>query len=50
MSSFFRNLDTSYMNPKDIKVGEPIQTLKARAVVVDMEEGVINAMLRSDIG
>jgi len=27
-----------------------ISTLKARAVVVDTEEGVINEMLRSDLG
>jgi tubulin epsilon len=34
----------------NLGVGEPLQTLKARAVIVDMEQGVINEMLRSEIG
>ena len=43
-------MDTRYSNPKELPVGEMISTLKARAVVVDTEEGVINEMLRSDLG
>lgn len=50
LSSFFRNVDTRYSDPLDLGVGQPISTLRARAVVVDMEEGVINSMLRSEIG
>lgn len=50
MSSFFRNVDPTYANPANIRVGQPINTLKARAVVVDMEEGVLNQLLRSDLG
>ena len=43
-------MDTRYSNPQELPVGEMISTLKARAVVVDMEEGVINEMLRSELG
>jgi tubulin epsilon len=50
LSSFFRNVDTRYSEPVDIAVGRPISNLRARAVVIDMEEGVINNMLRSDLG
>eukprot|EP00357_Protocruzia_adherens_P006593 CAMPEP_0114993620 /NCGR_PEP_ID=MMETSP0216-20121206/12637_1 /TAXON_ID=223996 /ORGANISM="Protocruzia adherens, Strain Boccale" /LENGTH=481 /DNA_ID=CAMNT_0002357295 /DNA_START=138 /DNA_END=1583 /DNA_ORIENTATION=+ len=53
LSSFFRNVDTKYSNPLEIPVGDgsnDIMSLKARAVVVDMEEGVVNGMLKSDIG
>ena len=45
MSSFFRNVDSRYSDPVEIPVGDGsqrIKTLKARSVVVDMEEGVIN--------
>jgi tubulin epsilon len=40
MSSFFKFENTNSNNPN----------LKSRALVVDMEEGVINQMLKSDIG
>jgi tubulin epsilon len=50
LSSFFRNVDTRYAEPLDIPVGKPICNLRARSVVIDMEEGVINNMLRSDLG
>uniref|UniRef100_A0A7S3V3D9 Tubulin/FtsZ GTPase domain-containing protein n=1 Tax=Aplanochytrium stocchinoi TaxID=215587 RepID=A0A7S3V3D9_9STRA len=42
MSTFFRNVDTRYENPIDIPFGngkEQIKFLKARAVLVDTEEG-----------
>jgi tubulin epsilon len=50
LSSFFTNIEGSEGNFKELGTGEEIKTLRARSVVVDMEEGVINNMLRSDIG
>merc|ERR1712070_603050 len=53
MSSVFRNVDTRYEDPKEIPVGDgrqPIRSLKARAVMVDMECGVVNKLMRSPIG
>ncbi|OMJ96001.1 hypothetical protein SteCoe_375 [Stentor coeruleus] len=50
LSSFFRNVDTRYAEPVDIPVGKQISNLRARSVVIDMEEGVINNILRSDLG
>ena len=50
LSSFFQNFDNTEGTSKQLKIGESIKTLKARSVVVDMEEGVINNMLRSEIG
>eukprot|EP01050_Picozoa_sp_SAG11_P015798 SAG11_NODE_2089_length_3844_cov_3.009880_2_plen_62_part_00 len=44
-----RQVDTRYDDPMEIAVGDGaglIRSLKARAVVVDMEEGVVNATLR----
>jgi len=47
MSSFFRNVDASGdMMP----VGSAIRSLRARAVLVDMEEGVLRSVLRSGLG
>eukprot|EP00929_Paragymnodinium_shiwhaense_P107239 TRINITY_DN73317_c0_g1_i1.p1 TRINITY_DN73317_c0_g1~~TRINITY_DN73317_c0_g1_i1.p1 ORF type:complete len:586 (+),score=95.31 TRINITY_DN73317_c0_g1_i1:158-1915(+) len=48
LSSFFRNVDSRYADPVDIATGDgkgPIRTLKARSILVDMEEGVVNSML-----
>ncbi len=54
LSSFFRNVDTSdAKNPRSLPVGDglgKIRTLKARAVLVDMEEGVINNTLAGPLG
>eukprot|EP01017_Pseudomicrothorax_dubius_P050473 TRINITY_DN9572_c0_g1_i1.p1 TRINITY_DN9572_c0_g1~~TRINITY_DN9572_c0_g1_i1.p1 ORF type:complete len:464 (-),score=74.97 TRINITY_DN9572_c0_g1_i1:84-1475(-) len=53
MSSFFRNVEIKRGNPINIPVGDgrnSLQNLKARAVIVDMEEGVINQMLKSELG
>ena len=53
MSSFFRNVDTRYDDPEEIGVGDGqglIRSLKARAVIVDMEEGVVNATLQGPLG
>ena len=46
MSSFFRNTDQDSTLP----VGTEINQLKARAVLVDMEQGVTNQIIKSDIG
>ncbi|CAE8613803.1 unnamed protein product, partial [Polarella glacialis] len=46
LSSFFRNVDTR--KSEGIPVGDgkgPIRTLKARSILVDMEEGVVNSLL-----
>lgn len=48
LSSFFRNVDVRDQHP--LEVGTPISSLKARTVVVDMEEGVIAGLLRSEYG
>lgn len=48
ISTFFRNVDTRYADhptiPYDAKQPQPIVGLKARAVLVDMEEGVLNQL------
>ena len=43
LSSFFRNTH----HDSTLPVGSEISELKARAVVVDMEEGVTNQLLKS---
>ena len=43
LSSFFRNVDRD----STLSIGSEINDLKARAVVVDMEEGVTNQLLKS---
>ena len=52
MSSFFRNVDTRYADAPDIPIGDgsrPISALRARAVLVDTEEGVVSQLLRSPL-
>ena len=52
MSSFFRNVDARHHPPAEISLGDgtrPISSLRARAVLVDMEEGVVSQMLRSPL-
>lgn len=52
LSSFFRNVDTRYKNPVDIPIGnskQKIKSLKARAVMIDMEEGVVNEILKGPL-
>lgn len=46
MSTFFRNVDA---RGRDLGLYSPINKLKARAVLIDMEEGVLNSLLTSDI-
>ncbi|CAM9235087.1 unnamed protein product [Phaeothamnion confervicola] len=50
-SSFFRNVDARY--DRNIPVGDgkqPIYSLKARAVLVDMEDGPVTETLRGPLG
>ncbi|XP_046878219.1 tubulin epsilon chain isoform X2 [Hypomesus transpacificus] len=50
LSSFFRNVDSgrSESGARDTTGGK-IQSLKARAVLVDMEEGVVNELLQGPL-
>ena len=53
LGTFFRNVDTSNKQYHEIPLGhgrENIYTLKARAVLVDMEEGVVNSLMKSPLG
>ena len=45
LSSFFRNVDKRHSNLPGLPVGDQIRTLKARCLLVDMEEGVVNSLL-----
>eukprot|EP00878_Enallax_costatus_P034963 GHUV01038915.1.p1 GENE.GHUV01038915.1~~GHUV01038915.1.p1 ORF type:complete len:124 (+),score=26.82 GHUV01038915.1:378-749(+) len=52
LSSFSKNVDQRFEPPINLPVGQgdgAIKTLKARAVVVDMEEGVIQHMLKGPL-
>lgn len=52
ISTFFQNVDTRSSPPRDIAVGNgrnKIASLKARALLVDMEEGVVNTLLQGPL-
>ncbi|XP_056219368.1 tubulin epsilon chain [Seriola aureovittata] len=49
LSSFFRNVDSRKGEGRTCGVGGRIQHLKARAVLVDMEEGVVNEILQGPL-
>lgn len=52
LSSFFRNVDSRYEDPADIPLHHgkgKIRSLKARAVLVDMEEGVVSEMMKGPL-
>ncbi|CAG2229299.1 TUBE [Mytilus edulis] len=52
LSSFFRNVDSRYDDPANIPMGSgkgKIKALKARAVLVDMEEGVVSEMMKGPL-
>ncbi|XP_076456635.1 tubulin epsilon chain-like [Babylonia areolata] len=52
LSSFFRNVDSRHDDPTDIPVGAgkgKVKSLKARAVLVDMEEGVVSEMMKGPL-
>jgi tubulin epsilon len=53
LGTFFRNVDDSVRPPREIPIGDgraPIASLRARAVLVDMEEGVVNSLMHSRLG
>eukprot|EP00966_Prymnesium_polylepis_P221063 5113474-Prymnesium_polylepis.2 len=49
-SSFFRNVDTRYADPIDCPLGSAVSSLRARAVLVDTEEGVVGQLARGYLG
>ncbi|XP_078397506.1 tubulin epsilon chain [Cetorhinus maximus] len=50
LSNFFRNVDTRSLNGDDINLSKGIiRSLKARAVLIDMEEGVVNELLQGPL-
>ncbi|KAK7907541.1 hypothetical protein WMY93_016153 [Mugilogobius chulae] len=49
LSSFFRNVDSRRSCRSSVSVGGRIHQLKARAVLVDMEEGVVNQILQGPL-
>jgi len=48
MNVMFRNVDHRTGYP--LQLGDPVSTFKARAVLIDMENGVIDSILRSPLG
>lgn len=50
MSSFFRNVDSRYDPPCELFVNSEINCLKARSIVIDTEEGVLNQLTKSKLG
>ena len=53
LSSFFRNVQPGRSGNTEVPVGDgrqPIYSLRARAVCVDMEEGVLNEVRRGPLG
>ncbi|KAL5014922.1 hypothetical protein ScPMuIL_009192 [Solemya velum] len=52
LSSFFRNVDNRYDDPANITLGTgkgKVKSLKARAVLVDMEEGVVSELTKGPL-
>lgn len=49
MNTFFRNVDCRHEPPADLVVGSPLGSLRARAVLIDMEEGVVAETLRDPL-
>jgi tubulin epsilon len=47
MSAFFRNVDARYEPPAELAVGAPLSSLRARALLIDTEEGVVSETLRA---
>lgn len=53
MSTFFRNVDSRYSDPVDVPFADgtaPIKALKARAILVDMEQGPVAETLSGPLG
>ncbi|CAM1326340.1 TUBE1 (predicted) [Pycnogonum litorale] len=49
LRSFFRNVDLNTKTDLSSNLGARISSLKARAILVDMEEGVVSELLRGPI-
>jgi len=49
MSAFFRNVDGRYEPALDLDIGTPLASLRARAILVDTEEGVVAETLRDPV-
>lgn len=49
MSAMFRNVDTRYEPELDLDVGHSFSSLRARAILVDTEEGVVSETLRDPV-
>ena len=50
LSSFFRNVASKKNSVKDYDSNTPLRDLKARSILIDMEEGVVNGLLNGPIG
>lgn len=51
MSTFFRNIDARHGNDIPVDGGRhPIKMLRARSVLIDMEEGVVRQVLNGPLG
>jgi len=50
MSSFFRNVDSRYDPPMELGINSNISHLKARSIIIDTEEGVLNQITKSKLG
>ncbi|RLN73485.1 hypothetical protein BBJ28_00010377 [Nothophytophthora sp. Chile5] len=53
MSTFFRNVDTRYSDPVDLPFADgksAIKSLKARAILIDMEQGPVAETLGGPLG
>ncbi|CBZ50232.1 putative tubulin epsilon chain [Neospora caninum Liverpool] len=50
MSTFFRNVDARHHDCQNLEGDQPLKTLKARALLIDMEEGVLNDLRRGALG
>ncbi|KAF1786464.1 Tubulin, conserved site [Phytophthora cactorum] len=53
MSSFFRNVDSRFSPPVDLPFNDgqsPIKSLKARAILVDMEQGPVAETMTGPLG
>jgi len=48
MSTFFRNVDTRY--DSDMPANTPMRALRARAILVDMEEGPVAETMKGPLG
>ena len=53
LASLFRNVDTRHAPPRELRVGDgrgAVGALRARAVLIDMEEGVVGGLRRGRLG